>query len=118
MNRVDWRQDIFQCDSERRLLLETLGQAFEQPVERGWRLGGEEVAGENTLFRPICARPGTTLRDQGQTPRIAISLPVVRLDPGDDREDKPAQGDADNDRNKQEADTDEGQEEGGHPANE
>ena len=118
VNQGDRRKDISKSDSGRRLFLETLGQAFEKPVERGWRLGGEEVAGENTLFRPICARPGTTLRDQGQTPRIAISLPVVRLDPGDDREDKPAQGDADNDRNKQEADTDEGQEEGGHPANE
>jgi hypothetical protein len=29
MNRVDRRENIFQCDSERRPLLETLGQAFE-----------------------------------------------------------------------------------------
>jgi exonuclease V gamma subunit len=29
MNRVDRREDIFQSDDDRRLFLETLGQAFE-----------------------------------------------------------------------------------------
>jgi hypothetical protein len=50
MDRGDRREDIFQSSSERRLFLETLGQAFEKPVERGWDLGGEEAACENTLF--------------------------------------------------------------------
>ena len=50
LNRGGRREDIFQSDHDRRLFLETLGQAFEEPVERGWCLGGEEVAGENTLF--------------------------------------------------------------------
>ena len=44
------REDIFQSDDDRRLFLETLGQALDKPVERGWDLGGEEVAGEKTLF--------------------------------------------------------------------
>ena len=30
MNRGDRREDIFQSDNDRRLFLETLGQAFEQ----------------------------------------------------------------------------------------
>jgi hypothetical protein len=34
-DRGDRREDIFQSDDDRRLFLETLGQAFEQPVERG-----------------------------------------------------------------------------------
>ena len=50
INRGDRREDIFQSDDDRRLFLETLGQAIEKPVERGWDLGGEEVACENTLF--------------------------------------------------------------------
>jgi hypothetical protein len=50
MDRVDWRQDIFQSDNDRRLFLETLGQAFEKLVERGWDLGGQEVVCENTPF--------------------------------------------------------------------
>ena len=36
MDRGDRREDIFRNDSERRLFLETLWQAFEKPVERGW----------------------------------------------------------------------------------
>jgi hypothetical protein len=36
MNRGDGREDIFQSDNARRLFLETLGQAIEKPVERGW----------------------------------------------------------------------------------
>ena len=40
MNRGDRREDIFQSDNDRRLILETLGQGFEQPAERGWCLGG------------------------------------------------------------------------------
>ena len=39
MNRGDGREDIFQSDNARRLFLETLGQAIEKPVERGW--GGD-----------------------------------------------------------------------------
>ena len=36
MNRGDRRVDIFQSDHDRRLFLETLGQAIEKPVEWGW----------------------------------------------------------------------------------
>ena len=36
MDRGDRREDIFLSDNARRLFLETLGQAFEKPVERGW----------------------------------------------------------------------------------
>ena len=39
MDRGYRREDIFQSDNGRRLILETLRQAFEKPVERGWRLG-------------------------------------------------------------------------------
>ena len=46
MNRSDRWEDIFQSDHDRRLFLETLGQAFEKPVERGWCLGGEEFRRE------------------------------------------------------------------------
>ena len=50
MDRGDRRENIFQSDHDRRLFLENLGQAIEKPVERGWDLGGEEVACKNTLF--------------------------------------------------------------------
>ena len=50
MNRGCQREEVFQIDHDRRLFLETLGQACEKPVEPGWDLGGEEVASENTLF--------------------------------------------------------------------
>ena len=36
MDRGDRREDVFQSDNDRRLFLETLGQAFEQPAEQGW----------------------------------------------------------------------------------
>ena len=36
MDRGDRRENIFQCNNARRLFLETLGQAIEKPVERGW----------------------------------------------------------------------------------
>ena len=36
MNRGDWREDTFKSDNDRWLFLETLGQAIEKPVERGW----------------------------------------------------------------------------------
>ena len=35
VNQGDRRKDISKSDSGRRLFLETLGQAFEKPVERG-----------------------------------------------------------------------------------
>ena len=33
MDRGERREDIFQSDNDRRLFLETLGQAIEKPVE-------------------------------------------------------------------------------------
>ena len=36
LNRGDRQEDIFQSNHDRRLFLETLGQVFEKPVERGW----------------------------------------------------------------------------------
>ena len=50
MDRGDRREKLFRSDNDRRLFLETRGQAFEKPVEWDWCLGGEEVACENTLF--------------------------------------------------------------------
>ena len=50
INRGDYRKDMYRSDNDRRLFLETLGQAFEQPVERSWDLGGQEVVCENTPF--------------------------------------------------------------------
>jgi hypothetical protein len=41
LNWGDRQEDIFQSDHDLRLFLETLGQAFEQPAERGGCLGGE-----------------------------------------------------------------------------
>ena len=50
MDREDGQEDMLQSDDDRRLFPETLWQAIEKPVERGWNLGGEEAAFENTLF--------------------------------------------------------------------
>ena len=45
-NRGDRREEVFQSDDNRRLFLETLGQSFEEPVERGCCLRDEEFRRE------------------------------------------------------------------------
>ena len=46
MDRGCQREEVFQSDDNRRLFLETLGQAFEEPVKRGCCLRDEEFRRE------------------------------------------------------------------------
>src|ERR1017187_1237883 len=63
MDRGDRREEIFQSDNARRLLLETLRQAFEQPVERGWDLGAIGRFGVVACLQEVAVTPSELLAD-------------------------------------------------------